>query len=59
MEWERFRSLSVERYAKMQVDLLKEVLGEDSVVMHDFSGGYFDKCVLLPSCFLGLWQAMY
>ena len=43
MEWERFRSISVERYAKMQVDLLKEILGEDSVVMHDFSGGYFDK----------------
>lgn len=43
MEWERFRSLSVEKYAKMQVDLLKEILGENSVVMHDFSGGYFDK----------------
>ena len=43
MEWERFRSLSVEKYAKMQVDLLKEILGEDSVVLHDFSGGFFDK----------------
>ena len=43
MEWERFRSISIERYAKMQVDLLKEILGEDTVVIHDFSGGYFDK----------------
>ena len=43
MEWERFRSISVEKYAKMQVDLLKEILGKDTVVIHDFSGGYFDK----------------
>ena len=43
MEWERFRSLSVENYAKFQVELLKEILGEDSVIIHDFSGGYFDK----------------
>ena len=43
MEWERFRSVSIEKYAKMQVDLLKEILGEDTVVLHDFSGGFFDK----------------
>ncbi len=43
MEWERFRSISVEKHAKMQVDLLKEILGKDTVVIHDFSGGYFDK----------------
>lgn len=43
MEWERFRNISIERYAKFQVDLLKDILGEDSIVMHDFSGGYFDK----------------
>ena len=43
MEWERFRSLSVENYAKFQVEILKEILGEDSVIIHDFSGGYFDK----------------
>lgn len=43
MEWERFRSVSIEKYAKMQVDLLKEILGEDSIVLHDFSGGFFDK----------------
>ena len=43
MEWERFRSLSVENYAKLQVGLLKEILGEESVIIHDFSGGYFDK----------------
>ena len=26
-----------------QIDILKEILGEDSVIIHDFSGGYFDK----------------
>lgn len=43
MEWERFRSVSIEKYAKLQVDILKEILGEESVVLHDFSGGFFDK----------------
>lgn len=43
MEWERFRSVSIEKYAKLQVDLLKEILGAESVVLHDFSGGFFDK----------------
>ena len=43
MEWERFRSWSIEKYAKMQVELLKEILGDEAVVIHDFSGGYFDK----------------
>ena len=43
MEWERFRSISIEKYAKFQVQLLKEILGEETVVIHDFSGGYFDK----------------
>ena len=43
MEWERFRSLSVENYAKFQVNILKEILGKNSVIIHDFSGGYFDK----------------
>ncbi|MGL5379140.1 beta-galactosidase [Clostridium sp.] len=43
MEWERFRSESIEKYAKMQVSLLKEILGDSSTIIHDFSGGYFDK----------------
>lgn len=43
MEWERFRSISIEKYAKLQVKLLKEILGNDSVIIHDFSGGFFDK----------------
>lgn len=43
MEWERFRSISIERYAKLQVDLLKNILGTKAIVIHDFSGGYFDK----------------
>lgn len=43
MEWERFRSRSIEKYAKFQVELLKEILGEESVVIHDFSGGFLEK----------------
>lgn len=43
MEWERFRSVSIEKYAKLQADILKEILGEESIVLHDFSGGFFDK----------------
>ncbi len=43
MEHERFRSKSIEKYAKFQVDLLKEILGDDKTIIHDFSGGYFDK----------------
>ncbi len=43
MEHERFRSVSIERYAKFQVKLLKEILGNGPTIIHDFSGGYFDK----------------
>lgn len=43
MEHERFRSRSIEKYAKFQVDLLKEILGDEPTIIHDFSGGYFDK----------------
>lgn len=43
IEWERFRSISIEKYASLQVRILKEILGEDSTIIHDFSGGYFDK----------------
>ncbi|MGL6106632.1 beta-galactosidase [Romboutsia sp.] len=43
MEHERFRSISIERYARFQVDLLKEILGDGPIIIHDFSGGYFDK----------------
>lgn len=43
MEHERFRSESIEKYAKFQVKLLKEILGEGPTIIHDFSGGYFDK----------------
>ncbi|MEF9991752.1 MAG: beta-galactosidase [Romboutsia sp.] len=45
LEWERFRSLSVERYAKIQRDILKNIIGENCTVIHDFSGGYFDKSI--------------
>lgn len=45
MYWERFRSKSVEDYCKMQYDLLKSILGEESTIIHDYSGGYFDKSI--------------
>ncbi len=43
MDYELFRSQSIETYGAMQVRLLKEILGADATVFHDFSGGIFSK----------------
>lgn len=40
--WEKFRSDSVADYCSMQYRLLKEIM-PDSVVFHDFSGGFLEK----------------
>ncbi|MGL5440246.1 MAG: beta-galactosidase [Filifactoraceae bacterium] len=45
MYWERFRSESIKNYCKIQYELLKSILGNESIIIHDFSGGYFDKSV--------------
>ena len=42
LEWERFRSLSLERFLAALAAALREVL-PDALVLHDFSGGIWDK----------------
>lgn len=44
LDWERFRSQSIVRFAAFQRDLLKEII-PDAVVMHDFPGGGLGKHV--------------
>ena len=38
LDWERFRSESIVRFAEFQANLIRE-LAPNAVVMHDFSGG--------------------
>lgn len=42
LDWERFRSESVVRFAAFQAALLREII-PDAVVMHDFCGGGLGK----------------
>lgn len=42
MDWERFRSVSVEEYCRLQYDLLKRV-APDFVVFHDFFTGCLNR----------------
>lgn len=44
LDWERFRSESIVRFAAFQATLLKEII-PDAVVMHDFPGGGLGKHV--------------
>ena len=44
LDWERFRSESIVRFAAFQTTLLKEII-PDAVVMHDFPGGGLGKHV--------------
>lgn len=44
LDWERFRSESIVKFADFQTALLKEVI-PDAVVMHDFPGGGLGKHV--------------
>lgn len=44
LDWERFRSESIVKFANFQTDLLKEII-PDVVVMHDFPGGGLNKHV--------------
>lgn len=38
MDWELFRSNSVEKYCQLQVDLIKSII-PDATIIHDYSGG--------------------
>ena len=44
LDWERFRSESIVRFAAFQADLLREII-PDAVVIHDFPGGGLGKHV--------------
>lgn len=44
LDWERFRSESIEKFAAFQSDLLREII-PGAVVMHDFPGGGLGKHV--------------
>ena len=44
LDWERFRSESIVKFANFQTALLKEII-PDAVVMHDFPGGGLGKHV--------------
>ena len=44
LDWERFRSESIVRFAAFQSDLIKEII-PGAVVMHDFPGGGLGKHV--------------
>lgn len=44
LDWERFRSESIVKFANFQAALLKEII-PDAVVMHDFPGGGLGKHV--------------
>ena len=44
LDWERFRSASIVRFANFQAALLREII-PDAVVMHDFPGGGLGKHV--------------
>ncbi|MHB1393254.1 MAG: beta-galactosidase [Clostridia bacterium] len=43
LDWVRFRSHSVNSFAKLQIDLVKKHKGAHQQVTHNFSGGFFDK----------------
>lgn len=44
LDWARFRSESINRYASFQVKLVKELRGSHQEVTHNLYGGFFDKC---------------
>ncbi|GFR34860.1 beta-galactosidase [Thermobrachium celere] len=43
LDYRRFMSKSINEYAKLQVDILREVLGNNAVITTNIAGGYFDK----------------
>lgn len=43
LDWARFRSYSINNYAKLQIDLVRRIKGEHQKITHNFSGGFFDK----------------
>ena len=44
LDFARFRDYSINSYAKMQIDIVRELKGEHQQITHNFYGGFFDKC---------------
>lgn len=43
LDWARFRSHSVNEYARLQIDLIRKLKGAHQGVTHNFYGGFFEK----------------
>jgi beta-galactosidase len=43
LDWARFRSYSINDYAKMQINLVRELKGKHQKITHNFYGGFFEK----------------
>ncbi|HAS72885.1 MAG TPA: beta-galactosidase, partial [Clostridiales bacterium UBA8960] len=43
LDWARFRSQSINRYAKLQVDIINRHKRADQKVTHNLFGGFFDR----------------
>lgn len=43
LDWQRFRSFSIERFASRQLAVIRENAGAHQPVTHNFYGGYFDR----------------
>ncbi len=43
LDFARFRSHSINGYALMQIELVKELKGEHQKITHNFFGGFFDR----------------
>jgi beta-galactosidase len=44
LDFARFRDSSINSYAKMQIDIVRQLKGEHQQITHNFYGGFFDKC---------------
>lgn len=44
LDFARFRDASINSYAKMQIDIVRQLKGEHQQITHNFYGGFFDKC---------------
>lgn len=43
LDWARFRSVSLNQYAKAQIDTVKALKGEHQQITHNLFGGFFDR----------------
>ncbi|ERJ13100.1 beta-galactosidase [Haloplasma contractile] len=44
LDWARFRSYSINEFAKKHIELVRKLKGKHQKVTHNFFGGFFDKC---------------